>query len=163
MKYLIDANVFIQAKNLYYRPDICPGFWEWLEEGVQGAFGTIDRVRDELVAGNDFVSKWFKSHKGASWIVSTTDKVTQQAFEKVAAWVASTGPLTPEKQKFLAGADPWLVARALATKATVVTLEMPKNSPNKVSVVEACAHFGVPTMKTWDLLALLKVRFVREK
>jgi len=73
------------------------------------------------------------------------------------------GPLTPEKAKFLGGADPWLVARALATKATVVTLEMPKNSPNKVSVVDACANFKVPTMKTWDLLALLKVKFVREK
>jgi hypothetical protein len=160
---LIDANVFIEAKNHYYRPEICPGFWEWLEDGVQGAFGTIDRVRNELVAGNDYVSQWFKSHQGASWIFATTDSATQRAFAKITAWVSSGGPMTPEKTKFLGGADPWLVARALATKATVVTLEMPKNSPKKVSVVDACTHFKVPTMKTWDLLALLKVKFVREK
>ena len=28
--YLLDANVFIQAKNLYYGFDFCPAFWEWL-------------------------------------------------------------------------------------------------------------------------------------
>ena len=26
-KYLVDAEVFITAKNLYYSFDICPGFW----------------------------------------------------------------------------------------------------------------------------------------
>jgi len=28
--YLLDANVFIQAKNLHYGLDFCPAFWEWL-------------------------------------------------------------------------------------------------------------------------------------
>jgi hypothetical protein len=161
LKYLLDANVFIQAKDLYYRPDICPGFWDWLEDGVQGSFGTIDRVRDELVVGKDYVSTWFKGHKGASWIAATTDEATQVAFQQVTTWV-SAGLLTPEKIKFLSCADPWLVAHAVATKASVVTLEMPKNSPNKVSLVDACVHFKVATLKTWDLLALLKVKFVRE-
>lgn len=26
--YLLDANVFIQAKNLHYGMDFCPAFWE---------------------------------------------------------------------------------------------------------------------------------------
>ena len=26
--YLLDANVFIQAKNLHYGFDFCPAFWE---------------------------------------------------------------------------------------------------------------------------------------
>lgn len=30
MTYLLDANVFIQAKNLHYGPDFCPAFWQWL-------------------------------------------------------------------------------------------------------------------------------------
>lgn len=28
--YLLDANVFIQAKNLHYGFDFCPAFWDWL-------------------------------------------------------------------------------------------------------------------------------------
>ena len=31
MAYLLDANVFIQAKNLQYGFDFCPAFWDWLE------------------------------------------------------------------------------------------------------------------------------------
>jgi hypothetical protein len=30
MAYLLDANVFIQAKNLHYGLDFCPAFWDWL-------------------------------------------------------------------------------------------------------------------------------------
>ena len=29
--YLLDTNVFIQAKNLHYGMDFCPAFWEWLK------------------------------------------------------------------------------------------------------------------------------------
>lgn len=32
MTYLLDANVFIQAKNLQYGFDFCPAFWDWLDE-----------------------------------------------------------------------------------------------------------------------------------
>ena len=32
MKYLVDANVLIEAKNRYYAFDIAPGFWKWLDQ-----------------------------------------------------------------------------------------------------------------------------------
>ncbi len=31
MAYLLDANVFIDAKNRYYGFDFCPGFWDWVD------------------------------------------------------------------------------------------------------------------------------------
>ena len=34
MTYLLDANVFIQAKNLHYGLDFCPAFWQWLLDKV---------------------------------------------------------------------------------------------------------------------------------
>ena len=30
MAYLLDTNSLFDAKNLWYRFDICPGFWEWI-------------------------------------------------------------------------------------------------------------------------------------
>lgn len=30
--YLVDSNVFIQAKNLHYGFDFRPAFWDWLVE-----------------------------------------------------------------------------------------------------------------------------------
>jgi len=164
MKYIIDANALIDAKDFYYRFAICPGFWDWLGEAVQGQFGTVDHVVAELLKGNDELAEWFKVRKGASWIAATNGKATQDKFGLVAAWVVASGKRQPEQDKFLAGADPWLLAHAMATKATLVTMETAKsNQSKKLSLANACEHFGVQTLKTWDLLELLKVRFIREK
>ena len=49
MAYLLDANVFIQAKRLHYGMDFCPAFWRWLEqENVAGRVFSIEKVADEL-------------------------------------------------------------------------------------------------------------------
>ncbi len=34
MAYLLDSNVFIEAVKRYYRPSICPGFWDWLDRNA---------------------------------------------------------------------------------------------------------------------------------
>ena len=36
MAYLLDANVFIQAKNLHYGLDFCPAFWAGVESSSAG-------------------------------------------------------------------------------------------------------------------------------
>jgi Domain of unknown function (DUF4411) len=50
--YLLDANVFIQAKNLHYGFDFCPAFWDWVEAAnrSQSVF-SIEKVGDELLSG----------------------------------------------------------------------------------------------------------------
>jgi hypothetical protein len=59
MAYLLDANVFIQAKNLHYGMDFCPAFWDWLiaNNDKQKVF-SIEKVGDEIDAGNDDLAKW---------------------------------------------------------------------------------------------------------
>ena len=37
MSYLLDSDVFIQAKNLHYGFDFCPAFWDWIDEQSQSA------------------------------------------------------------------------------------------------------------------------------
>ena len=59
MAYLLDANVFIQAENLYYGLDFCPAFWEWLiARNAAGLVFSIERVGDEIEAGADDLAKW---------------------------------------------------------------------------------------------------------
>ena len=54
MTCLLDANVFIQAKNLHYGLDFCPAFWHWLiEKNMAGQVFSIDKVADEIAAGAD--------------------------------------------------------------------------------------------------------------
>ena len=55
----LDANVFIQAKNLHYGLDFCPAFWEWLITcNRAGTVFSIEKVGDELAAGADELSTW---------------------------------------------------------------------------------------------------------
>jgi hypothetical protein len=49
MAYLLDANVFIQAKNLHYGFDFCPAFWDWLiASNAAGLVFSIEKVGDEI-------------------------------------------------------------------------------------------------------------------
>jgi len=51
VSYLLDANVFIQAKNLHYGLDFCPAFWDWLiaRNAAKQVF-SIEKVGDEIQA-----------------------------------------------------------------------------------------------------------------
>jgi hypothetical protein len=51
-RYILDADVFITAKNRYYGFDTCPGFWASIIHYHRAErLYSIDRVRSELLAG----------------------------------------------------------------------------------------------------------------
>ena len=44
--YVLDANIFIEAKQRYYAFDVCPGFWEALVwHHGNGPIISVDRVK----------------------------------------------------------------------------------------------------------------------
>ena len=54
MPYLLDTNVFIEAKNRYYGFEFCPAFWDWLLlANTDGRVFSIDHIGDEILAGDD--------------------------------------------------------------------------------------------------------------
>jgi len=70
MPYLLDANVFIQAKNLHYGFDFCPAFWDWLEiKNLDNEVFSIERVGDEIEAGADDLADW-ASKQGARFVLA---------------------------------------------------------------------------------------------
>ena len=59
MAYLLDANVFIAAKNLHYGLDFCPAFWDWLvANNKAGRVFSVEKVGDEVEAVGDELSEW---------------------------------------------------------------------------------------------------------
>ena len=57
--YLLDANVFIQAKNLHYGFDFCPAFWDWIDEQNNATkVFSVERVQDEILAVDDEPAAW---------------------------------------------------------------------------------------------------------
>ena len=69
MAYLLDANVFMQAKNLHYGLDFCPAFWEWLIlNNKEKRVISIEKVEDEINAGSDELSTW-ASKRGPDFFI----------------------------------------------------------------------------------------------
>lgn len=54
MAYLLDADVFIRAKNLHYGFDFCSAFWARLvsENAARRVF-SVEKVGDEVKAVED--------------------------------------------------------------------------------------------------------------
>jgi len=160
MAYLLDANVLIQAKNLHYGFDFCPGFWEWLE--VSNAAGTtfsIEKVGDELKAGDDALSKWARA-RGTAFFLPPTPGLSG-ALRTVGTWATTGGRYEPAAvSTFLRVADYYLVSQALAGGHVVVTHEVPSPSTKRIKIPDACLGVGVKTMQLHEVLRAERVRFV---
>lgn len=160
MAYLLDANVFMQAKNLHYGFDFCPAFWDWLiREHSTGKVISIEMVGDELTAGTDALADW-AAERGRTFFVPP-DPPVEPALRQVSAWVASQPNYEPAAvSTFLQKADHMVVAHALAHGHTVVTHEKPENSRRIVKIPSPCVALGVKCMTPYQMLRQERARFV---
>lgn len=114
-------------------------------------------VYDELVAGvQDDLALWIRERRRTALIVEP-DAVVQAALREIADYV--NGNYTVSRAaSFLRGADPWVIAHALATGGVVVTQEarVPPNS-TKVKIPNVCTVFGVRSISTYRMLRELGV------
>ena len=160
MAYLLDSNVFIQAKNLHYGFDFCPGFWDWLQE--QHAAGTVysvEKVGTELAAGADDLSRWAVG-QGARFFVPP-DAGTATSLATTSQWATTQGYTPAAINTFLQVADLYLVAHALAHGHVVVTHETPAQTPNRVKIPNACIGLGVTCMSPFEMLRTEQARFIK--
>lgn len=162
MKYLLDSNTYIQAKNFYYGMDICPAYWDWLDQQYQqGTVASVDMIGRELREGNDELAEWVKARP--DHFIKNDDVATQSVFTEIVQTVA-TGDYNPgNRDNFLAKADPWIIAKAKTLGATVVTHEfLLVPNTKKVKVPNICQQFDVPCLNTFQFLRELNARFVLE-
>lgn len=160
MAYVLDSDVLIQAKDENYPFDICPGFWDWLERGcAAGRVHSVQAVREELERGSDELGEWAKA-RGDSFFLPV-DERTSGAMTAVSGWVQAGDFRDDAKRIFLAGADPWLIAHALAHGHTVVTREVHvEGEKRNVKIPTVCKALNVPSMRALDMLRKEKVTFV---
>lgn len=157
MRYLLDTNIFIQARNLHYGFDFCPAFWEWLvTQNAAGVVGSIDRVSDELI--DDDLSAWATA-RGDRFFM-TADAQVVPALGQVSAWANAQAYERSAIATFLQVADYWLVAHALAKQCTVVTHEVPADTVRKIKIPNACLGLRIPCINPYDMLRRERARFV---
>jgi len=158
-KYLLDANIFIQAKNLHYGFDFCPAFWDWLkEQNAIGKLASIEKVADELYAGEDELSNWAEE-RGDIFFLKANEKVLP-ALAEVSTWANSQNYQPSAISTFLQGADYWLIAHAKAYGWTVVTHEKPENSQKKIKIPNACIGLTINFVNVYQMLRRERARFI---
>ena len=159
MAYLLDTNVFIQAKDLHYGFDFCPAFWEWLiKQNNSGRVYSIEKVSDELSAIEDELADW-SEERGYGFFLRP-DSTLFAALTTVSEWVMGQMYDQSAVNTFFQKADYYLVAQALSGKHVVVTHEIPSNSPRKVKIPDACIGLGIKCMTPFDMLRTERARFV---
>lgn len=159
MAYLLDSDVLIQAKNTHYGFDICPGYWAWIEQAHQaGNVFSVEKVLDELTAGNDELAKWAKRLPPRFFLPVDADVMT--AMGKISAWVVAQSYEQAAVTAFFAAADYFLVAHALAHGHTVVTSEIASASQRKIKIPNVCDGVRVRYMSNFKMLQTEAARFV---
>ena len=151
MKYLLDANIFIEANKRYYHDQIVPSFWQWLIDDEE--IYTIPKVKEEVKDGNDELHKLIEK-------VKTIEKV--QDIAKVAEYIANNNYYNDEaeKNKFLDAADPLLIACGINEKEiTIITNESQVgNDSKKIKIPNVCKELKVKhKIGIFDILKLKQV------
>lgn len=159
MSYLLDANVFIQAKNLHYGLDFCPAFWQWLIDSHDGGrVFSIDKVAEEIATGADELTQWTQDHGGG--LFRKTDAAVAAQFGKVSSWVMEQQYEEAAINTFFQVADFYLVAHALAGGHIVVTHEVAANSVKRIKIPNVCIGLGLHFMTPYEMLRVEKAKFV---
>jgi Domain of unknown function (DUF4411) len=158
--YLLDANVFIDAKNRHYGFDFVPGFWDWLvDKHAAGILCSIHDVKKELEAATDDLSVWVKNHSG---LFVPLDAGVQASLQRLAAWANSGSFTGAAVTTFLAGADYSLVAYAHAHSHVIVTHERSRpNAKARILIPDACTALGVTCMDPFEMLRTEGAKFVQ--
>ncbi|MGI8754448.1 MAG: DUF4411 family protein [Acidimicrobiales bacterium] len=158
MAYLLDTDVFIQAKNLHYGFDFCPAFWNWIDaEHAAGTLFSIERVQDELTAGGDDLD-WARNHDREFFLPTEPEDLA--SLRVVSTWAYGAGYEASAVSIFLQAADYYLVAQAHASGHTVVTHEVPSPSTKKLKIPDACIGVDVKCVTPFHMLRAEHARFV---
>jgi len=162
-KYLLDANILIEAHRRYYGFDLCPGFWDAIVRHHQAdVVFCIDRIEEELKRGKDELTEWTRAESPKTFFRPTSDPAIVEQFGEIVSWVQSESQFREEaKAEFAAVADGWLIACAKAGGFVVVTHEAyNRDIRKKVQIPNVCRQFQVEYVNTFEMLRELGIRFI---
>lgn len=158
--YLLDADTLIRAKREHYAFDFCPGFWDGLLRAFrQKRVASIEPIRNELTRGKDALAKWVNDKAPEAFFEPVTDVSVQSAYAEVIAWVEGNDQYSrAAKQQFVSGADPWLIAVAIAKGYVLVTYEVSApESKALIKLPDVARNFNVKCIPPYVMLRQLAV------
>jgi len=158
--YWIDTDVYLQAANDVLAFDLAPEFWQLLEERAQqGIIGSPRHVCMELVelsGRDDEIARWAARQRDAGFLFHDPDDSVLEHYTEIADFINQTCDQS-EGDRFLSGADPWVIAHAMAGGTVAVSQEkLAGENSKQVKIPNICVHFSVACIKTDALIRDLK-------
>lgn len=126
--YLLDANVLIDAQNLYYGFGVVPEFWEWLENQME--IGTIKmpiEILNEVLKKDDELTRWLKTNQ-SKFIL---DEEIENQDEIITAGYLIPREEINEKDVEKIGRDSILIEYALHDNQNRIVVTAENSAPSK--------------------------------
>ncbi|MCH8282335.1 MAG: DUF4411 family protein [Chloroflexi bacterium] len=156
--FWLDAGVFIRPnRDGFYSLQLVPTFWQMLvQKAAEGTLASPMRVYQEIADYGDNLSAWANDHRDSGLFV-VADQNVQAKFTQVADYVTQNYS-GHKAQEFLGGADPWVIAHALADNSTIVGYEsrvdISSQTPKIPNVAQA---FQIRTVSLYQMIQTLGV------
>lgn len=167
-EFWIDSNIYLRSRLGVLALDIAPRFWNHLANfGSVGRISSPVEVYNELLRNSldrDPFNTWVKEHRNS--LFTDTNDSAQRNWGLISDYVERTYA-ADNAMEFMAEADPWLIAHAIASGGRVVTNELVTREPGpsrntglintKVRIPNVAQQFGVARISLPDMLRALGV------
>jgi len=164
LKYVLDANIFMESSRNYYSFDFGTKFWDFIKENAEkGILCSIDKVLKEIQKGDeqDQLRKWAENDFRTFFLPTNNDNVLVN-YKKIVNHVNSNSQYNQNAiDEFLKedNADAWIISFAMTKSLIVVTHESYNpDVKKKVLIPNVCKHFNIPYKNLFDMLRELNFK-----
>ncbi|WP_340619680.1 DUF4411 family protein [Xenorhabdus siamensis] len=155
-RFLIDSNVFIEAKYFHYNFNYCKKFWDLiLDLHQKGIVFSIKAVRNELIKKEDALCNWVKTEVPDSFFEDENKSFSSYA--QLMNWSRNLNVHDKAKADFadINKADAFLIAHAMTNSMAVITHEKEQPGAKKrILIPNAAKANGVKTLTIFEFLTL---------
>lgn len=158
-KYLIDADVLIEAKNRHYQFGFCSNFWDWvIAAHMADMLFSIKSVKRQIADGKsaDEVLQWGARLPNSFFLDDISDIDVNSHCRELVKAVQSKTQYKPQALNVfmdIKNADAWLIAVAKKTDAILITGEVSApDSKSNIKIPDAAVLVGVPTTNIFKVL-----------
>lgn len=164
LKYVLDANIFIESARRYYSFDFGTKFWDFLKENAEnGILCSIDKVFKEIQKGDkeDPLRNWAEKDFKKFFLPTDNNNVLIN-YSKIVNYANNNKQYNQNAiDEFLKedNADAWIIAFAITKSLTVVTHESYNpDAKKKVLIPNVCKDFNITYKNLFDMLKELNFK-----
>ena len=141
MKYSLDTSALLEAWRRRYPPDVFPAVWKRLDGVIdEGIVGATEEVLLEIEKKDDEVHVWAKERKAKLFIGIDEEQ------QRLVSTILAKHERLVDTRRGRSGADPFVIALAMARECAVVTAEPATGKPERPNIPDVCSSMDVRSL-----------------